>query len=73
MQAAQNGETDACADLDRIIVAQRFNFGVFRSCTDPSEIHRRRVRQKYLFANNLAPMYAESLVLQVQLQIRTTP
>ena len=47
MQAAKNGETDACADLDRVIVAQRFIRCV-------SKLHRpfrdtsRRVRQKYL-------------------------
>lgn len=29
MQAAKNGETDACADLDRIIVAQRFTLVCF--------------------------------------------
>ena len=47
MQAAKNGETDACADLDRVMVAQRFIRCV-------SKLHRpfrdtsRRVRQKYL-------------------------
>lgn len=46
MQAAKNGETDACADLDWIIIAQRFIRCV-------SKLHRpfrdtSRVRQKYL-------------------------